>query len=57
MKYIEIDFDRAVELYRQGKEDKVFRKSDFGDLERVTALSGTFAEFVLRSRYFEQRKG
>lgn len=54
MKYIEIDLNRAVELYRQEKEDKVFRKLDNGELERVTSLSGTFGAFVMRSRYFEQ---
>lgn len=53
MKYIEINLDRAVELYMQGKEDKVFRKLDKGELERVTSLSGTFGWFVMRSRYFE----
>lgn len=54
MKYIEIDFDRAVELYRFGEEKRVFRKGDDGELDRVTSLSGTLKMFVMRSRYFEQ---
>lgn len=56
MKYVEIDFDRAVELYRQGKEDKVFVKRNNGELEILTSLSGTFGMFVMRSRYFEQKE-
>ena len=40
MKYIEIDINRAVELYRQGKEDKVFRKCDNGELERGHFIAG-----------------
>lgn len=54
MKYIEINLERAVELYNQGKEDKVFKRLNNGGLERVTSLSETFGMFVMRSRYFEQ---
>jgi len=54
MKYIEIDLDRAVELYRQGKGYKVFIKLDSGELKALTSFSGTFGMFFVRSRYFEQ---
>ena len=54
MEYIEINLDRAVELYRQGKGYKVFIKLDNGELKALTLLSGKFGMFVMRSRYFEQ---
>jgi hypothetical protein len=54
MKYIEIDLNRAVELYRRGEEKRIFRKCDNGELERLTSFSGTFGLIVTRSRYFEQ---
>lgn len=54
MKYIEIDLNRAVELFRQGESNKVFRQCDNGELEIVTSLQETFKRFVLYSRYFEQ---
>lgn len=54
MKYIEINLDRAVELYRQGKVCKVFIKLDNGELKLLTSISGTFGTFVMRSIYFEQ---
>lgn len=54
MKYIEIDLNRAVDLYRRGEEKRVFRKRENGELERLTSLSETFGMFVMRSRYFEQ---
>jgi hypothetical protein len=54
MKYIEIDLNRAVELFRQEESNKVFRQCDNGELERVTSLQETFKKFVIYSRYFEQ---
>jgi len=54
MKYIEIDLNRAVELFRQEESNKVFRQCDNGELEIVTSLQETFKRFVLYSRYFEQ---
>jgi len=54
VKYIEVDFDRAVELCRHGKEYKVFIKLDNGELKALTSFSGTFGMFFVRSRYFEQ---
>lgn len=54
MKYIEIDFDRAVELFRQGEEKRVFVKRNNGELGLLALLPGTFGMFIMRSRYFEQ---
>jgi hypothetical protein len=54
MKYIEIDLNRAVELYRRGEEKRVFAKRKNGELELLDSISGTFGMFVMRSRYFEQ---
>ena len=54
MKYIEINLERAVELYRQGEEKRVFVKRNNGELELLTSFAGTFGMFVMRSRYFEQ---
>lgn len=54
MKYIEIDFDRAVELYKRGEEERVFVKRGNGELKLLTLLSGAFGTFVMCSRYFEQ---
>ena len=54
MKYIEINLDRAVELYKLGKVYKVFIKHDKGELKALTSFSGTFGMFVMSSRYFEQ---
>lgn len=54
MKYIEIELNRAVELFRQGEFDKVFRQCDDGELEKVTSLQGTFKRFVIYSKFFER---
>lgn len=54
MKYIEIDLNRAVELFRQGEFDKVFRQCDNGELEKVTSLQDTFKRFIIYYKYFER---
>ena len=50
----EIDLNRAVELFRQGEYNKVFRQCDNGELEIVTSLQDTFKSFVIYSKYFEK---
>ena len=54
MKYIEISLDRAVELFRQGKDESVFFMCEGGVLERVDGFKFAFRDLVTEARFFEQ---
>lgn len=56
MKYIEIDLNRAVELFRQGKDESVFFMRAGGRLERVDAFTFCFSDLVTETNFFEQIK-
>lgn len=56
MKYIEISLDRAVELFRQGKDASVFFMRANGKLDRADAFSFGFRDLVSEERFFEQIK-
>ena len=54
MKYIEIPFDRVVELYRHGESSRAFARRINGDLERLDSITCTLNKFIHKLRYFEQ---
>lgn len=56
MKYIEIDLNRAVELFRQGKDASVFFMREGGNLYRVDAFNFGFGSLVAETKFFEQIK-
>ena len=54
MKYIEISLDRAIELFRQGKDESVFFMRAGGRLERVDSFTFGFRDLVTETNFFEQ---
>ena len=54
MKYIEIDFNRAVELFRQGKGESVFFVRACGELYRVDAFKFELSDLVTEANFFER---
>ena len=54
MKYIEIDFNRAAELFRQGKGESVFFVRARGELYRVDAFKFELSDLVTETNFFEQ---
>ena len=54
MKYIEIPFDRVVELNRHGESSRTFIRRSYGDLERLDSNTYSLDKFIHELRYFEQ---
>ena len=54
MKYIEITFDRAVSLYRQGESSRTFVRRISGELERLDSYTYLLDTFINKLQYFEQ---
>jgi predicted transcriptional regulator YheO len=54
MKYIEIFFDRVVELYRHGESSRAFILCTNGDLERLDSKTYFLDTFIHKLQYFEQ---
>ena len=53
MKYIQIDFDRVVELFGSGKKELVFTRMDNGELGRVDSKPYYLKYFIECDTYFE----
>ena len=53
MKYIKIDFDRVVELFRSGRKELVFTKMYDGELGRVDSVRKSLTYFIEDNDYFE----